>query len=134
MVSQILHNKIIKMWWLLNCNTGYLRKHKPSVPCFVLLSNNFVIVKACSKKTMGSTDLAYSKKVTLNVPIRFFFQDLPSFLDTEKSAKCNYLVTGCCFIHPPLIFFTDSLIILLQDIAKLCISLLGQSAWTVGIT
>ena len=117
------------MWWLLNCNTGCLRKHKPSVLCSVLLSSNFVIVKACTKKTMGSTDLAYSKKVNLKFPVSLSFQGLPSFVDTEKSSKFSYFVTRCCFIHPPLIFASDSLIIYhysillsfsLASLAKVC--------------
>ena len=54
----IFQNEIIKMGWLLHCNTGCLKKHKTSVPCSVslkkhktsvpcsvLLSHNFVIVK-----------------------------------------------------------------------------------------
>ena len=122
------------MWWLLHCNTGCLKEHKPSVPCFVLLSKNFVIIKACSKNIMGSTDLVYTKKVRLKVPVRLSFQGLPSFLDTEKSAKCSYFATACCFIHPPLIFATESLIISLQHIITLCISLLSQSLWIVVLS
>ena len=114
------------MRWLLHCNTGCLRELKPSVPCSVLQSNNFVIVKACSEKFMGSTDLAYSEKVNLKVPVRLSFQGLPSFRDTEKSAKCKYFAAGCCFIYPLLIFASESLIISLQHIIKLCISLLSQ--------
>ena len=30
------------MGWLLHCDNGSLRKHKPSVPCSALLSNNYV--------------------------------------------------------------------------------------------
>ena len=138
------------MRWLLHCNTGCLREHKPSVPCSVLLSNNIVIVKAYSKNIMGSTDLAYSKKVDLKVPVRLHFQGLPLFPYAEKSSECSYFAsvdtalklsvhktfrrrpgrfrnvlctfnfrpastgaTGCCFIHPPLIFATEGLIILL---------------------
>ena len=78
---------------MLNCNTGCLRKHKPSVPCSVLLSSSFVIVKACTKNAMGSTDLAYSENVNLKVPMRLSFQGLTSFLDIEKSSKCSYFVT-----------------------------------------
>ena len=112
------------MRWLLHCNTGCLREHKPSVPCSVLKSMNFVIVKACCRN-MGSTDLAYTEKVNLKVPVRLSFQEFPTFYDTEKSAKCSYFATAC-FIHPPLIFATESLITSLQHI-KLCFSLLRQS-------
>ena len=166
------------MRWLLHCNTGCLNKYKPSVPCSILLSNNFVIVKAYSKNIMDSTDLAYSEKVNLKVLVWLSFQGLPLFLDTEKSTKCRYFasvdtghklnvhktfrrcpghllnilctfdlhpvfigVTGCSFIHPSLpppathlIFATESLIISLQHIVNLCISLLSQCLWTVGIT
>ena len=52
-----------------------------------------------------------------------FLSKLLSFLGNEKSTKCTYVATGCCFIHPPLIFATQSLIISLQHIT-LCISLL----------
>ena len=78
------------MGWLLHCNTGSLRKQKPSVPCFILLSNNYVNVKACSRNIMGSTNLAYSEKVNLQIPARFSFQGLLSFLGKEKLAKCSY--------------------------------------------
>ena len=95
---------------LLHCNTCSLRKHKPSVPCSVLLSNNYVIVKACSRNITASTNLAYSEKVNLQVSVRLSYQGLLSFLGKEKSAKCTYLATGRCFIHPPLIFAAQSLI------------------------
>ena len=124
-IFKSLHNEI-KMSWLLNCNTGSLRKHKPSVPCSVLISNNYVIVKTCSRNITGSTDLAYSEKVNLQVSVQLSFQSLPSFLVKEKSATCTYFATRRYFIHPPLIFATQSLIISLQHI-KLCISLLSQS-------
>ena len=51
-----------------------------SYSCFVLLSNNYVIVKAFSGNILGSTNLAYSKKVNLQVPIRLSFLGLPWFL------------------------------------------------------
>ena len=107
----------------LHCTTGSLRKHKPSVPCSILLSNNYVIIKPCRRNIKGSTNLAYSKNVTLEVPVRLSFQSLPLFLGNEKSTKCTYFATGCCFIHPSLIFATQSLIMSLQHI-MLCISLL----------
>ena len=145
---------------MLHCNTGCLNKHKPSVPCSVLLSNNFAIIKAYSKNIMDSTDLAYSEKVNLKFLVWLSFQGLPLFLDTEKSTKCRYFAsvdTGHKLnVHktflglwgwqdvllstprspPPthLIFATGSLIISLEHIVNLCISLLSQCLWTVGIT
>ena len=116
------------MGWLLNCNTGSLRKHKPAVLCSVSLSNTYVIVKACSRNIIGSTILMYSEKVNPQVPVRLSFQGLPSFLGKEKSTKCTYFATGRFFIHPHLVFATQSLIISLQHI-KLCISLLSQSLY-----
>ena len=110
----------------LHCNTGSLRKHNPSVPCSVLLSNNYVIIKPCSRNIKGSTDLAYSENLNLEFPVRLNFQRLPSFLGKEKSTKCTYFAIGRCFIHPPLIFATQSVIISLQHIT-LCISCLNQS-------
>ena len=56
-------------WW----SIGHLYS------CFVSLSNNYVIVKAFSKNISGSTNLAYSKKVNLQVPVRFSFLGLPLF-------------------------------------------------------
>ena len=78
---------------LLHCNTDCLNKHKPSVPCSVLLSNNFAIIKAYSKNIMDSTDLAYSEKVNLKFLVWLSFQGLPLFLDTEKSTKCRYFAS-----------------------------------------
>ena len=98
------------MGWLLFCNTGSLRKHKPFLLFSVLLSNNYLIVKAFSRNITGSTNLAFSKKVNLQVLARLSFQGLPLFLGKEKSTKCTYFAKWCCFIHPPLIFATQSLI------------------------
>ena len=108
--------------WFLHCNTGSLRKQKPSVSCSVLLSNNYMIVKACTR----NINLAHSENVNLEVPVRVSFQTFSSFLGKEKSTKCIYFAIGRCFIHPLLIFATQSLIISLQHI-MLCISLLIQS-------
>ena len=99
----------------------------------IALSNTYVIVKACSRNIMGSTNLEYSKKVKLQVTVKLSFQGLPSFLGKEKSAEYTYFATAPCFIHPPLICVTQSLNVLLQHI-KLCISLLSQSLWTLCIT
>ena len=94
---------------MLHSNTGCLREHKPSVPCSVLLSNDYVIVEVRSRNITGSTNLAYSEKINLEDLVRLSCQGLPSFLDKEKSAKCSYFPTGRCFIHPLLIFATQSL-------------------------
>ena len=115
---------------MLHWNLGSLRKHKPSALFSVSLSNYYVIVKAFSRNISGSTNLAYSKKVNLQVPVILSFQDLPLFLGKGKSAKITYFATGHCFIHPPLIFATQSLILSLQHF-KLCISLLSQNPWTL---
>ena len=111
------------MGWLLRFNTCSLRKRKPSVPCSILLSNNYVIVKACSKYITGSTDLAHSEKVNLQVLARLSSQRLPSL--TKKSWQ-----NVCCFIHLPLIFATQSLVISLQR-NEFCISLLSQKVQVV---
>ena len=111
---------------LLHCNTGSLRRHMPSVACCVLLWNNYVIVKACSRNITGSTNLAYSEKVNLQVHVRLSFQSLLLFFGKEKSTKCTYFPTEHSCINLPLIFVTQSLVISLKHI-KLCISLLSQS-------
>ena len=127
----IFHDEIIKMGWLFHCNTGSLRMHKPSIPCSVLLENNYVIVKACSRNITGSTNLTNSEKVNLHVPVRLSFQSF--FIPCQKkSTKCTYFATGRCFIHPSLIFATQNIIKSLHHI-KFCISLLRQSLWTLFI-
>ena len=87
-----------------HCNTGSLRRHKLSAQCSVLPWNNYVIVKASSCWA--------------------FFQCFPSLLGKEKSAKCIYFEKGCWFIHPALIFATQSLIKSLQHItfALVCLT------------
>ena len=60
------------------------------------------------------------------------FQGLPSFISQEKLAKCSNFPGGCCFTNSPLIFATQNLTILLH--ATFCISLFGQSLWTLSIT
>ena len=112
--------------WDVHCNTGSLMKYKPSVPCSISLSNIYVTVKACSRNITNSTNLAYRKKENLQVPVKLSFQGRSSSLGKEKSAKCTYIASGCCFIDSPLIFAISSLIISLKLI-KLYISLLSQS-------
>ena len=63
-------------------------------------------------------------KANLEVPVRFSFQGLPSFLGKEKSTKSSCFPTGSFFIHPPLTFGTQSFIISLKRI-NFCIRLLG---------
>ena len=53
----------------------------------------------------------------------FHFQ---TFQTLEKLAKRTSFATGHCFIHPPIIFTPQSLIVPLQHI-KPCIGLLSQS-------
>ena len=112
------------MRWLLHCDTDSLRKHKPSVPCSVSLSNNYVIIKAFSRNITDSNNLAFSKKVIQQVPVRLSFKGLPLIFGKEKSAKYTYIATGRCFINFPLIFSTQSLSV---KHIKLCICLLSQT-------
>ena len=44
-----------------------------------------VIVKVSSRNIAGSTNLAYSENINLQVTVRLSFQGLPSFLGKEKS-------------------------------------------------
>ena len=104
---------------------GSLRKHKPSVPNSISQSNNCVTIKTSSKNTNGQHQSSIQQK-SHPASFRQAFLPTPSFLGKEKSVKCTYLVTGRCFIHPLLIFATQSLVISLQHV-KLCISLLSKS-------
>ena len=79
------------MGWLIYNNTSSLGKYKPYVPCSVSLSNNDVIVKPCSRGITDSTNLAYSEKVNLQVPVRLSFQGLLSFIGEQKSAVLSIL-------------------------------------------
>ena len=119
--------------WDVHCNTSSLRKHKPSVRSFISLSNIYVTVKACSRNITSSTNLAHKGKVYRQVSVRLSFQGLSSFLGKEKTAKCTYFMSGRCFVHHPLIFAIQTLIISLQH-TKLCISLFSQSLWTLCIS
>ena len=74
------------MGWLLHCKTGSMRKYNPSVPCSILLSNKYVIVKAFSRNITGSTNLAYSEKANLQVSVMLPFQDLLSSM-AKKSRQ-----------------------------------------------
>ena len=71
------------MEWFFHCKNGSLRKHNSSVPCFVLLSNNYVIVKAFSRNIMACTNLAYSEKVNLQVSIELSLSR-PSFIPWQR--------------------------------------------------
>ena len=87
------------MGWLLHCNTGSLRKHETSVPCYVLLSNNYVRVK--------KNIVVHSEKSVYKFGV--FLCSL-----AKMSAKCSDFATRCCYIHPPLIFATLSINLIKQ--------------------
>ena len=100
--------------WLLHCSTCSLRKHKPST-LFHNTIKQFVTVKPCHRNITTSTNLGYSDKVNLQVPVYLSFQGLSAVLGKEKWVKYTYFTAWCCFILP-LIFATQSLIISLQHI------------------
>ena len=71
------------MGWLFHCNTGTLRNELP-LSCSISPSDNYVIVKACSKNKMGRATILYSDKINIEVPIGLSFQGLPLFIYKEK--------------------------------------------------
>ena len=86
--------------WDVHRSTGSLKKHKPSLPCYIPLSSIYMTIKTCNRNITSSANLAYREKVNIQVSVRLSFQGLSSFLDNEKSTKCTYFVSGRCFIHP----------------------------------
>lgn len=59
----LFHNKIVKMEWLFHCNSGPIRKHELPLPCSVSLSDNYVIVKLCSRNIKeGATPVISDEK------------------------------------------------------------------------
>ena len=94
---------------MLHCNNVSLRKHKPFVPCSILLSNNYVIIKACSSIIVGSTNLAYSKKVNLQVRVKLSLEGLPLLLWQRKVSKIYLLCDRTLFYSSSLNFATQSL-------------------------
>ena len=120
--------KLLKNGWLLHCNTGSLRRYEASVSCFISLSNNYETVKACSKNITCSINQGSQSTNSCQA-----FLSKSSFIPCQKkSAKCPYFATGRCFIHPSLIFATQSLVMSLQHI-QLCISLVSQSLGTLCV-
>ena len=63
------------MGWLLDCNTGSLRKHKTSVP----VPYCFQTIMSLQKGTFLGT-----AKNNLQVPVRLSFQGLPLFLGKKR--------------------------------------------------
>ena len=106
------------MGLLLYCNTGSLRRHNPFVPCSISLSNKYVILKTCSRNITGSTNLAHSGKVNLQVPVSLSLQSLSSFLGKEKLAKYTS-ATGRCF-YSELNYVTTLHIKFCISLAKVC--------------
>ena len=121
----------MKMGCLLHCDTGSLRKHNSSVPCSVLLTNNYA-----QKLAIGASRPAPTQHTAKNSIYKFSsgFPFKPFLRSLAKKSPQNSpnLRQDCCFIHPPLIFATQSLIKSLQHI-KLCINLLSQNLWTLCI-
>ena len=70
-----------------------------------------------------STNLAYSKKATYKFPSGFSFIAFLRLLPKKVAKMHTDFVTGRCFVHPPLIFATYSLIISLQHISFVLVCL-----------
>ena len=66
----------------------------PFVPCCVLLSNNYVIIKPCSRKINDSVNLTYSENVNIDVPVRLSFQSLPLLLGKKSPQNTPTLQQG----------------------------------------
>ena len=109
------------MGWLFQCNTDTFRRNELHLPCSV--SENYVILRACSWNITSKLTLVYNEKITLEVSHWLSFQGLTPFLSRGKLAKCTQFLTECCC---PLIFACQSLIISLERI-RFCISLLDLS-------
>ena len=77
------------MGWLFHCNIGTLRKHKLPLPCFLLPSGNYLIVKACSKSLASAATPVCSEKISPEVPVEFSFPGIPLLFGKEKLAKCS---------------------------------------------
>ena len=75
------------------------------------------------------TLIIITKVQNLKVSDGYFFQNLPSFLGQEKSAKHSYFQRRWCFTHSSLIVATQSLIILLC--ATFYISLSDPILWAL---
>ena len=93
--------------WLLHYNTDYLRKHTPSVPCSVLLSNNYVIIKPCRRNIKDSTNLAYSENVNIEVPVRLSFPK-PFLAPWQKKVHKIYLLCNGTLLYPSSLNFCYS--------------------------
>ena len=71
---------------------------KPTVPCSALLSNNYVIIKACGRNIKGSTNLPYSKKVNLTVHQTFLSR--PSFVSWQRKVRKMRLLWDRMLFYP----------------------------------
>ena len=95
-------------WMVPFSKVGSMRKHKPSVPCSVLLSDNYVIVRAHSRNIEGSTNQHTAKKSAFKFLSGFPFKAFLCSL-VKKSLQNAPTLRRNFFIHPPLIFATQSL-------------------------
>ena len=95
--------------WDVCCNTGSLRKHKPSVPCSISLSNIYVSVQACRRNIMSSTNLVNREKVNQAFFSRSFFvllQNLPTWgQDAILSILPSFLLFRVLY-HQSILSFT----------------------------
>ena len=87
--------------------------------CLNILPNCLNILPTCWKilpniLLTGEATTQCQGKINLKVPDGISFWDLPSFLGQEMLAKYSYFWRGYRFTHSPLIFVTESVIILLR--------------------
>ena len=84
-------SQIIKMGWLLQCNIGSLRKHKPPVTCSISLSKNYVIVKPFSRNINRQRQSSVEKKCQSASPSQVFLSRPSLILWQRKVSKTHLL-------------------------------------------
>ena len=116
------------MGWLLHCNTGSLRKHKPSLPCSILLSNNYVIIKTCIRNIKGQHQSRLQQKSQLK-SFRQAFLSWPSFIPWQRKVCKMHILCNRTLFYPSSLNSCYSELNYLTTAynISLCISLLSQS-------
>ena len=115
------------MGWLLHCNTGSTGKHKPSVPCSILLSNNYVIVKG----TLWAAPIQGTAKNQSTSSNQAFLSRL-SFVPSERKVGKMHLLCDKMLLYPSSINFCYSEI---NDItaALVCLAKVSQHSTSPNV-
>ena len=118
---------------MFHCYTGTLRQDKLPLPCSVLWLDNCMIVKTCIRNITGEATTPVHKEKNQPKGSWRAFLSTPTFVPQLRKVSKMFLLSKRMLFYPFSFNFCNSESNHITTRMS-CISLFGQSLWTLSIT